>query len=476
MKFPDFRSARLLVAGDVMLDRYWFGATSRISPEAPVPIVRVDDREERVGGAGNVAVNIARLGAHVSLLGYVGQDEAGDTLISLLDRSAVRHRLQRLNRQPTITKLRVLSRHQQLLRLDFEELLKPEKPRELFDLFESELIRADVVVLSDYGKGTLARIQPLIAAARAADKPVLVDPKGRDFQAYRHASVLTPNLSEFEAVAGLCRNEAELRDKAEALRDELGLDGLLITRGEYGMTLYRRDFEPFHLDAHTKEVFDVTGAGDTVLSTLASGLAAGLPITDATLLANLAAGLVVGKLGTASVSAEELHEALAGHRATQHGAVPLETLAGLVAEARRRGERVVLTNGCFDLLHPGHLRYLRQARALGDRLIVLVNSDESVRRLKGEGRPINPVKHRMEMLSALECVDWVAPFDEDTPREVICRLLPDVLVKGGDYTDIKDIAGHDCVLENGGEVKILKFVEGHSTTNLIAAIRSDGAV
>lgn len=475
MKFPDFRSARLLVAGDVMLDRYWFGATSRISPEAPVPIVRVDDREERVGGAGNVAVNLARLGGHVSLLGYVGQDEAGDTLLSLLERSGVRFRLQRLKRQPTITKLRVLSRHQQLLRLDFEELLKPEKPRELFELFEAELIRADVVVLSDYGKGTLSRIQPLIAAARAAHKPVLVDPKGLDFRAYRHASVLTPNLTEFEAVAGLCRSDAELRDKAEVLRKDLGLEALLITRGEHGMTLFREGCEPFHLDAHTQEVFDVTGAGDTVLSTLAAGLAAGLAITDATLLANLAAGLVVGKLGTASVTAEELHQALAGQRAAQHGAVTLGTLAGLVDDARRRGERVVLTNGCFDLLHPGHLRYLRQARALGDRLIVLVNSDESVRRLKGEGRPVNLLRHRMEMLSALEFVDWVAPFEEDTPREAICRLLPDVLVKGGDYTDITDIAGHDCVLQNGGDVKILKFVDGHSTTGLIAAIRGEGA-
>ncbi len=457
-----------------MLDRYWFGAASRISPEAPVPVVRVNDREERAGGAGNVAVNIARLGAHATLLGYVGQDEAGDTLVSLLERSGVRSRLQRLKRQPTITKLRVLSRHQQLLRIDFEELLKPEKPRELSDLFETELTRADAVVLSDYGKGTLARIQPLIAAARATDRPVLVDPKGRDFRAYRHASVLTPNLSEFEAVAGLCRNEAELREKAEALRDDLDLDALLITRGEHGMTLFRQGLEPFHLDAHTHEVFDVTGAGDTVLSTLAAGLAAGLPITDATLLANLAAGLVVGRLGTASVTAEELHAALAGQRAAQHGDVSLEILAGLVDEARRRGERIVLTNGCFDLLHPGHLRYLRQARALGDRLIVLVNSDESVRRLKGEGRPVNSTKHRMEMLSALEFVDWVAPFDEDTPREAICRLLPDVLVKGGDYTDVTDIAGHDCVLENGGEVKILKFIDGHSTTGLIAAIRGEG--
>lgn len=473
MKFPDFRCARLLVAGDVMLDRYWFGATARISPEAPVPIVRVDDREERTGGAGNVAVNIAQLGAHATLLGYCGQDEAGDSLVALLGRAGVRCRLERLKRQPTITKLRVISRHQQLLRLDFEELLKPERPNALLESFESELIRADVVVLSDYGKGTLSRVQQLIAAARSAGKPVMVDPKGSDFSRYRHATVITPNFGEFEAVAGPCRTEQELRDKAEAMIDQLALQCVLVTRGEHGMTLFERGKEPFHLNAHAKEVFDVTGAGDTVLSTLSSSVAAGLDFADATVLANLAAGLVVGKLGTAAVGAEELNAALGGQRAEHHGVVTLEQLLALVASARRRHERIVLTNGCFDLLHPGHVRYLRQARGLGDRLIVLVNSDDSVRRLKGEGRPINSLAYRMDMLSALECVDWVAPFEQDTPQEAICRVLPDVLVKGGDYADITAIAGHDCVLEHGGEVRTLSFVEGFSTSRLIADIRGD---
>ncbi|MCU0736374.1 MAG: bifunctional D-glycero-beta-D-manno-heptose-7-phosphate kinase/D-glycero-beta-D-manno-heptose 1-phosphate adenylyltransferase HldE [Methylotetracoccus sp.] len=473
MKFPDFRCARLLVAGDVMLDRYWFGGTSRISPEAPVPIVRVDDREERTGGAGNVAVNIARLGAHVTLLGYCGQDEAGDSLIALLERAGVRCRLERLHRQPTITKLRVISRHQQLLRLDFEELLKPERPRALLETFEAELIRADVVVLSDYGKGTLGRVQQLIAVARGAGKPVMVDPKGMDFSRYRHATAMTPNLAEFEAVAGPCRTELELREKAEAMVTELALHALLITRGEHGMTLFESGKEPVHLAAHAQEVFDVTGAGDTVLSTLSGAVAAGLGYTEATILANLAAGLVVGKLGTAAVSAEELHAALASRRAEHHGVVSLDTLSGLVTFARQRGERIVLTNGCFDILHPGHIKYLRQARALGDRLIVLVNSDDSVKRLKGQGRPINALEHRMDMLAALECVDWVAPFHDDTPRAAICRLLPDVLVKGGDYPDVTAIAGHDCVLKHGGEIKILNFVEGFSTTRLIADIRGE---
>jgi D-beta-D-heptose 7-phosphate kinase/D-beta-D-heptose 1-phosphate adenosyltransferase len=433
----------------------------------------VDDREERTGGAGNVAVNIARLGAHVTLLGYCGQDEAGDSLIALLERAGVRCRLERLHRQPTITKLRVISRHQQLLRLDFEELLKPERPRALLETFEAELIRADVVVLSDYGKGTLGRVQQLISVARGAGKPVMVDPKGMDFSRYRHATAMTPNLAEFEAVAGPCRTELELREKAEAMVTELALHALLITRGEHGMTLFESGKEPVHLAAHAQEVFDVTGAGDTVLSTLSGAVAAGLGYTEATILANLAAGLVVGKLGTAAVSAEELHAALASRRAEHHGVVSLDTLSGLVTFARQRGERIVLTNGCFDILHPGHIKYLRQARALGDRLIVLVNSDDSVKRLKGQGRPINALEHRMDMLAALECVDWVAPFHDDTPRAAICRLLPDVLVKGGDYPDVTAIAGHDCVLKHGGEIKILNFVEGFSTTRLIADIRGE---
>ena len=471
MKLPDFGAARLVVAGDVMLDRYWFGATSRISPEAPVPIVRVDQREERTGGAGNVALNIAKLGAQVTLFGYCGRDEAGDTLLALIGRAGVHCRLERLADQPTITKLRVVSRHQQLLRLDFEELLQPENPGSLVSSFATELPHSDIVVLSDYGKGTLGQVQDLIALARSAGKPVLVDPKGSDFDRYRNATIMTPNLAEFEAVAGPWRTEEELQRKAQSLAVDLRLDAVLITRGDQGMSLFERGKDPLHLPAHAKEVYDVTGAGDTVLSVLATAIAAGESFHEATALANLAAGIVVGKLGTAAVTREELHEALSALRADHHGVVTVEELLPLVNAARRRGERIVLTNGCFDILHPGHVRYLRQARALGDRLIVLVNSDTSVKRLKGEDRPINAWAHRMDMLAALECVDWVAGFEEDTPRDAICRILPDVLVKGGDYREVTDIAGHDCVLQHGGEVRLLDFVEGFSTSRLIASIK-----
>lgn len=471
MNLPEFSTARLLVAGDTMLDRYWFGPATRISPEAPVPIVRIQQYEERAGGAGNVALNLARLGCSVTLVGYRGRDEAGDALSDLLERSGVRCRLEQLPHHPTITKLRIISQHQQLIRLDFEEPLMPEEPSGLLDRFAADLAEADAVVLSDYAKGTLSQIEALIAQALAAGKPVLVDPKGSDFSRYRHATALTPNLSEFEAVAGRSDDEAGFCAKAAALLQELDLEVLLVTRGEAGMTLFERGRPPLHLRAHAKEVFDVTGAGDTVLSVLAAARAAGQSWADATRLANLAAGIVVGKLGTATISVDELGTAIEGPRAEHHGVVGLDELLRLVAAAKARGERIVATNGCFDILHPGHVSYLRQARALGDRLIVLVNSDASVRRLKGEERPVNGLDHRMDMLAALECVDWVSFFDDDTPREAICRILPDVLVKGGDYRDVGAVAGHDCVLAHGGTVQLLDYVEGFSTSGLIAAIR-----
>ncbi len=471
MQLPELSKARILVAGDLMLDRYWHGATSRISPEAPVPVVRVDQIEERVGGAGNVALNIAMLGGMVDVLGYCGQDEAGSRLLTLLNQAGIRCRVERLEQLPTITKLRVLSRHQQLIRLDFEQSFQPQNPDTLLRSYRNALAVAHLVVLSDYGKGTLEPITHLIEQARQAGCPVLVDPKGTDFSRYRGARLVTPNRNEFEAVVGVCQTEAELVGRGLELLQRHGLGGLLITRGEQGMTLLEPGQPALHLPAHAKEVYDVTGAGDTVIAVLATALASGAALADATRLANRAAGLVVGKLGTASVTRDELEEALGGSRAHRHGIVDWPALQDLLQEARSRGEKIVATNGCFDLLHPGHIHYLRQARSLGDRLVVLVNTDASVSRLKGPERPINPLEHRMEMLAALESVDWVIPFDQDTPGELIGQILPDVLVKGGDYPDITRIAGHDHVLAHGGEVRVLDYVSHHSTTRLIETIR-----
>ena len=306
--------------------------------------------------------------------------------------------------------------------------------------------------------------------AREKGKPILIDPKGSDFKRYRNATVITPNLAEFEAVSGPCKDEETLVDKGMAALEEYDLTALLITRGEHGMTLLHRDAEPFHLPTHAREVFDVTGAGDTVIATLAAGLAAGLDYPGATRLANHAAGVVVAKLGTATVTTRELQTAMLAHEPLRRGVVNESELERVLEKAREGGERIIMTNGCFDIIHPGHVAYLSQARELGDRLIVAVNDDDSVKRLKGENRPINSLMQRMAVLSGLESVDWVVPFTEDTPERLICKVLPDALVKGGDYRP-DQIAGAECVIENGGEVVIKQFIDGVSTTAIIDSIQ-----
>lgn len=468
---PNFESARVLVAGDAMLDRYWHGSTSRISPEAPVPVVKVEEAEERPGGAGNVALNIAALGAHATLLAVTGADEAARTLTVQLGAAGVRCLFQSIPGMATVTKLRVLSRHQQLIRLDFENGLPGFEPSSLLPSYCSALAEANVVVLSDYGKGALGAVQDMIKAARAAQRPVLVDPKSRDFSIYRGATAVTPNLAEFEAVVGHCRNEEEMVIKGTALLEEYELEALLITRGEHGMSLLQRGREALHLPAKAREVYDVTGAGDTVISALAAALAAGEDFAHATAFANLAAGIVVGKLGTATVSVPEIRRALHEESVQERGVLSEEQLLAAVEQARVRGETVAMTNGCFDILHAGHVAYLQEARRLGDRLIVAVNDDDSVRRLKGATRPINSLDHRMAVLAALQCVDWVVPFGEDTPERLVCRVRPDYLAKGGDYRP-EQVAGYDCVTANRGQVVILAYREGHSTSNIIEQCRN----
>jgi D-beta-D-heptose 7-phosphate kinase/D-beta-D-heptose 1-phosphate adenosyltransferase len=456
-----------------MLDEYWFGDTARISPEAPVPVVRARAAEQRPGGAANVALNVAALGARSVLAAVVGQDDRGERLTRALEQRGVRCDLVRSATLPTIHKLRVLARSQQLLRIDAEQSLHS-CADELGAVFAKLVRHADAVILSDYGKGTLSRVAELIAAAHAAKIPILVDPKGTDFKRYRGAYALTPNRGEFEAVVGACADEGDLLRKGEALRAALELDLLLITRGEQGMTLFEAGTEPLTLPTQAREVFDVTGAGDTVIALLGAGIAAGLAPADAAALANLGAGIVVGKIGVATVSRSELLHALHSQGSGGRGLVELPELVALVAEAKARGERVVLTNGCFDILHAGHVSYLEEAKSCGDRLVVAVNDDDSVRRLKGASRPVNTLADRMAVLAGLASVDWVVPFSEDTPAELIAKVVPDVLVKGGDYR-VEQIAGGDTVLKNGGEVRVLGFKPGRSTSALIDALRrSDG--
>ena len=469
LSMPRFDQAPVLVVGDVMLDRYWHGATNRISPEAPVPVVKVEQIEDRPGGAANVALNIAALGAPAWLVGVTGQDEAADSLAERLHAAGVDAHFQRIASQPTIVKLRVMSRHQQLLRLDFEEPFATDGAALLAEV-TALLDKVRVLILSDYGKGALPNHQALIQAARARNIAVLADPKGRDFSIYRGASLITPNLAEFEAVVGRCSDEAELVAKGLKLLAELELGALLVTRGEHGMTLLRQGYPALHLPARAREVFDVTGAGDTVISTLATALAAGEELPQAVALANLAAGIVVGKLGTATVSAPELRRAVQREQGVGRGVMTLDQLLPVLEDARAHGEKVVFTNGCFDILHAGHVAYLEQARAQGDRLVVAINDDASVARLKGPGRPINSVDRRMAVLAGLGAVDWVVSFAEDTPEALLEKVRPDVLVKGGDY-GLEGVVGADIVLAYGGDVKVLNFVDSCSTTAIVEKIR-----
>ncbi|MBT4607407.1 MAG: bifunctional D-glycero-beta-D-manno-heptose-7-phosphate kinase/D-glycero-beta-D-manno-heptose 1-phosphate adenylyltransferase HldE [Thiotrichales bacterium] len=470
LTIPDFSTGKTLVVGDLMLDRYWSGGADRVSPEAPVPVVHIKEIEERPGGAGNVALNIAALGGGVTLLGVVGEDAEGEALQQQLQQKGVNCQFQKEPGLRTSTKLRVLSRHQQLIRLDFEESMDALSFDPLMDRFKAELSECGAVILSDYGKGTLSQVELMIQLARATGKPVLIDPKGSDFSKYQGATLMTPNLSEFEAVAGKCKGSEAVVERGEQLRQQLQMEALLVTRGEAGMTLLDGEQLPFHQPTHAREVYDVTGAGDTVIATLAAGIAAGANRQDAVAVANLAAGIVVGKLGTATTSVAELHQAIHDPEETGFGVLNEAQLQQAIQQAHARGEKVIMTNGCFDLLHTGHVSYLSEARKLGERLVVAVNSDESVRQLKGEQRPINNIESRMTLLAALESVDWVVPFTEETPERLYCSVLPDVIVKGGDYKP-EEVAGGPCVIKSGGSVEILKFVEGHSTTSIVEKIK-----
>ncbi|MCU7938642.1 MAG: bifunctional D-glycero-beta-D-manno-heptose-7-phosphate kinase/D-glycero-beta-D-manno-heptose 1-phosphate adenylyltransferase HldE [gamma proteobacterium symbiont of Bathyaustriella thionipta] len=477
LMIPDFSQVKILVVGDLMLDRYWHGPTSRISPEAPVPVVKIEESEERAGGAGNVALNIAALNGTPSLVGLTGQDEPARILKNRLTHQGVNCQFVELEDCTTITKLRVLSRHQQLIRLDFEDgfLLDNGEHSDsgelLLQAYQSQLDAHDVIVFSDYQKGTLRDLPKLIALAKAQGKKIIIDPKGNDFSIYQGATLLTPNLSEFEAIVGHCENDEQLVKKAEQLCQKLQLDALLITRSEKGMTLIQSDKPAVHLPTRARDVYDVTGAGDTVIATFAASIAVGMDMVDATKLANLAASVVVSKVGTASVTVHELRTAMRQLSDVEQGIIAEDRLIALVNDARNHGEKVIMTNGCFDILHAGHVTYLEQAKSLGDRLIVAVNDDDSVKRIKGPERPVNSMNRRMQVLAGLSCVDWVVPFYEDTPTRLICDVSPSILVKGGD-NEPDNIPGGDCVKEQGGEVLVMEYVDNCSTTGLIRSIRS----
>ena len=467
---PDMSSGNVTVIGDVMLDRFWSGGSRRISPEAPVPVVNVMSQEDRAGGAGNVAVNLAHLGIDVSLVGLCGEDDHARALRACVEATGVRWNVMPCGGE-TIVKLRVLSRNQQLLRMDFESPLASYGNDLFVGYARQHLADADLVVFSDYAKGSLSMVDRLLEVCREMGKPTLVDPKGLDFERYRGATVLTPNLAELEAIVGPCNDETALLEKTETLRVSLDVQAILVTRSEAGMTLIQAGSPPQHLAASAREVYDVTGAGDTVIAVMAGCLSAGLPLSESARFANQAAGIVVAKLGTASVTPAELGAIPTSEPrpSNKTGVMSESDLLVEIEQAKLTGQRVVMTNGCFDILHPGHVSYLQQASAQGDLLVVAVNDDDSVRRLKGSSRPVNPTADRMAILAALACVEFVVPFSEDTPARLIEAVAPDVLVKGGDYK-VEEIAGHESVLARGGRVITLDFVEGHSTSGMLARL------
>lgn len=462
------------VIGDIMLDEYAIGDVSRISPEAPVPVVRVQRLEDRLGGAANVARQVAALGARVSLAGLLGNDAAGDHVLGLCGESGIDVRAVRQSgMRPTSRKLRALARNQQLVRLDWEDTTPC--PAEAAGWMIERLQEGhtpDVIILSDYAKGVLtpALVGHIREIAAAAGIRIVVDPKQRDFGAYRGASILTPNIHELEMAAGRSFDAADIASITacgQSLALDVGADALVVTRGGHGMLVIPAHGAHHAISARGHALFDPTGAGDTVVAVLATTLAAGATLVEAAAIANAAAGITVGRIGTVSVAANEIVEFLGGENA--HKVLETGDLAAQAERWRNAGKRIVFTNGCFDLLHAGHLSLLHQAAQHGDVLIVAVNSDASVQRLKGPERPLVSQHERARMLAALGCVDAVTVFEEDTPLKVLQAIRPDILVKGQDYR-VDQVVGRELVESAGGRVVLVPLMPGKSTTALIDRI------
>jgi D-beta-D-heptose 7-phosphate kinase / D-beta-D-heptose 1-phosphate adenosyltransferase len=474
--FAHIAQIRCLVVGDLMLDEYLWGKAERISPEAPVQVVDVIREELRLGGAGNVVHNLAALGAQVSVCSVVGDDQNGRELLGRFCHHHIDTRAIFLDPdRRTSRKTRVVAAHQQIVRIDREsrEALPAAVEQQLCDWIVAHAGEYMVIVLSDYNKGVLtpAVIASAISAAAAVGIPVLVDPKGTDFTRYGGATLLTPNRKEAEAASGISITDAaSLARAADIIISATCLQYLLITRSEEGMSLFSREGEIIHIPTVAREVFDVSGAGDTVLATLAIGIASGFSMAESARLANIAAGIAVGKLGTSIVTPQEIIDVVSLAHKDSHAKIKsLEVLSPLIAAEKNRGKRIVFTNGCFDLLHAGHVKYLQKARALGDLLVLGLNSDASVRRLKGPKRPLIDQDERAHLMAALDCIDYVIIFDEDTPLELITALKPHILAKGGDYS-LDGVVGREVVESYGGRVELISFVDGKSTTNIIERI------
>jgi len=477
-----FHAGRVVVLGDVMLDRFVYGSVQRISPEAPIPVVAVERTADMPGGAANVARNIAALGARATLIGVCGDDAAAAALRTQLAVSPTIEVILVVDGgRPTTLKTRYVADGQQVMRADREsrEPLAGTVEATVLSAYADALADADVVVLSDYAKGVLSAsvTRAAIDLARRSAKRVIVDPKSKDFERYRGATILTPNRQELQLAAGReCASEPELTTAARALVVAGVCDYLLVTRGKDGMSIIGAEGTTVHLPTTARQVFDVSGAGDTVVATLALGLAAGGDVEQAAALANHAAGIVVGKRGTATVTPGEMIAVLAPADVgtDPHKIFSLDSVLALARAWRDQGLKVAFTNGCFDLLHPGHVSLLDQARRSADRLVVGLNSDLSIRRLKGPNRPVQSEVARATVLAAIKSVDAVVIFADNTPQHLIEKLEPDVLVKGADYS-VSTVVGADLVLQRGGRVVLADLVQGHSTTATVARVASSAS-
>ena len=467
MNLKILNKGHVLVFGDIILDRYISGSVDRVSPEAPVPVLKPSNEEIRLGGAANVALNLSSLGSNTTLIGVTGKDESSTQIIDLLKKNNIKKALSK-SKHPTISKLRILASQQQLIRIDNEEEFSETDWQSSLSNYRKyiNLKKNKVLIISDYEKGTLKNIPLIIREAKKLKKIILVDPKGDDFSKYKSADIITPNFQEFERVVGKVNSEPEITKKGKDLIKSLNLNSLLITRGSEGMTLLdKRNGKVIREDFPTeaRDVFDVSGAGDTVIASIAAGLAGGFSLSESIRLANLAAGIVVGKSGTATVNQAELVPYLG----LSESYVSFNEVKVYSKDLHERGKKIVFTNGCFDILHAGHVEYLEAAKELGDKLIVAINTDRSVRKLKGSSRPVNTLAHRAKVLASLQCIDKVVFFDEDTPIKLIKAIRPDVLVKGGDYK-LKDIVGHKEVSQSGGSVVTIPLVKGLSTSKIIS--------
>ncbi len=476
-----FQKCRILVVGDLILDRYLWGDVNRISPESPVPVVQLVRENEVAGGAANVAMNLASFGVQVAVAGYVGEDYFGGRLLELLSQKNIQ--IEGIVTRPdvaTVTKTRIIGGRQQMLRIDREDIKEANRKtsEKLLAQVDRHLNqnRFDAIILSDYAKGVLSDTvcHEIISTANERNIPILVDPKGKSFVKYSKATAISPNRKELAtACNSATRSLDSLLEKGRELVDTLQLDFMAVTLGEQGIALVQQD-GTHKIPALAREVFDVSGAGDTVIATLAAGLAAGLSRIDALHLANLAAGVVVGKVGTATVARDDLLNALSTEQALQQSEkiCTRDTLLDRIIQWRAKGDRIVFTNGCFDLLHAGHVIYLAEARQLGNRLVVGLNTDRSVRALKGPERPVIEQNDRARVLAALAAVDAVVLFDEETPIDLIRAVRPEVLAKGSDYT-VEQVVGAEDVATWQGEVALIELVEGKSSTQIVKTIRTE---